>query len=140
MANFFKAAASIVVIFLIFFGVPVLIYSIFQKFLGMVPPAQLTHAAIYQLASLKGAEAFILVILYLLIIERRRGRERKYAFFLAFLLFVQGGIISELWAYLTLSSPKLYTVAGITSGFISYGFAAWFLGKLYKTTSNLIIP
>jgi len=140
MAGFFKAVASVVVIFLIFFGVPVLVYSIFQKFLGMIPPAQLTEAAIYQLASLKGAEAFILVILFLLIIERRRGKEKKYAFFLAFLLFVQGGVISELWAFLTLNSPKLYTVAGMTSGLISYGLAGWFLGKLYKTTSNLIIP
>ena len=140
MKNFFKAIFSILILFLVFFGIPVFIYSGFQKFLGMVPPSQLTETAIYQLASLKGLEAFILVILYLLIIERRRGKEKTYAFFLCFLLFIQGGIISELWFYLTLNSPVLYMAAGICSSFVSYALAAWFLGKLYKSTSHLIIP
>ena len=48
MGRILKAIGSILVIFLIFFGVPVLVYSSFQKFLGMVPPAQLIETAIYQ--------------------------------------------------------------------------------------------
>ena len=140
MGNFFKAITSGFIVFLIFFGVPVLVYSSFQRFLGMIPPAQLTETAIYQLASLKGAEAFILVILYLLIIERRRGKEAKLAFFVSTLLFIQGGLVAKLWTHLTLQSPPLYTTAGIAASFISYGLSAWFLAKLYKSTSSLIIP
>lgn len=140
MGNFFKALASICIIFLIFFGVPIFIYSSFQRFLGMVPPAELSKAVIYQLATLKGAEAFILVVLYVMIIDRRRGKEARYAFFVSFLLFLQGGLISELWFYLTLNPPKLYSAAGICSSFLSYGLAAWFLSKLYRTHSRLIVP
>ena len=115
MARFFKAIGSVIVTFLIFFGVPVFVYSSFQRFLGMVPPAQLTQAAVYQLASLKGAEAFILV-------------------------FIQAGVIAELWYYLTLKSPELYTAAGVVSSFISYMLSGWLLGRFYKTTSNMILP
>ena len=140
MRNFFRAVASVLVIFLIFFGVPVLIYSVFQRFLGMTPPSQLTQAAIYQLASLKAAETFVLVILFIMIIDRKRGKESKYAFLLAFLLFVQGGVVHELWSYLTLGSPQRYMVAGVCSSFISYALAAWFLSKLYKSTTDLIVP
>lgn len=139
MGKFIKGAACTVVVFFIFFGAPVLVYSSFQRLLGMIPPAELSEAAIYQLATLKGLEAFILVILYLMLIERKRGQEAKYAFFLSSLLFIQGGLISELWSYLTLKSPTLYVVAGICSSFMSYGLSAWFLGKLYKTTSHLIM-
>ncbi len=140
MARFFKALGSILVTFLIFFGVPVFVYSSFQRFLGMVPPAQLTQAAVYQLASLKGAEAFILVFIFLMVIERRRGKEGRYAFFISLLLFIQGGVISELWYYLTLNSPELYTAAGMVSSFISYMLSGWLLGRFYKTTSNMILP
>ena len=139
MTHFIKAVTSIVVTFLIFFGVPVLVYSSFQRFLGMVPPSQLSTVAVYQLAGLKALEAFILVILFLLVIERRRGKERKYAFFLAFLLFVQGGLITELWTHLTLHSPTLYAAAGVCSAFLSYGVAAWFLAKLYHSTSSIMM-
>ena len=140
MGRIFKAIGSILVIFLIFFGVPVLVYSSFQKFLGMVPPAQLIETAIYQLAVLKGVESLILIIIFLLVIERRRGKETKYAFFISILLFLQVGGVAELWAYLTLKSPVLYTAAGMSSAFISYMLAAWFLGKFYQTRAQMILP
>lgn len=129
-----------VVVFLIFFGVPVLVYSFFQKFLGMVPPPQLIETAVYQLATLKGIEAFILVFIYLMIVERRRGKEARFAILIAFLLFVQNSVVTELWTHLTLRSPGLYAAAGICSGFFSYGLSAWFLAKFYHTSSHMILP
>ncbi|HBQ20565.1 MAG: hypothetical protein A2Z91_07260 [Deltaproteobacteria bacterium GWA2_38_16] len=140
MARFFKAVGALLVTFLIFFGVPVFSYSSFQKIFKMVPPARLNDAAIYQLASLKGLEAFILVILYLLIIDRRRGKEGRYAIFVSLLLFIQAGVIPELWFYITLSTPELYTAAGIVSSFVSYGLSGWFLSKFYKTSASVILP
>lgn len=140
MSHFFKSVGSGFVVFLIFFGAPVFVYSLFQKFLGMAPPAQATETAIYQLASLKAVEAFILVMIFLLVIERRRGKEKKYAFLIASLLFVQGGLVTEIWYHLTLNAPKLYTAAGICSSFISYTLSAWFLSKMYKSVPNMIIP
>jgi hypothetical protein len=140
MGYFLKALGSTMVIFLIFFGVPVLIYSTFQRFLGMVPPAQLIETNVYQLATLKATEAFILVTVYLMAIDRKRGKEVKYAFFIAFLMFVQAGVVAELWSHLTLNSPKLYAGAGMISSFISYSLSGWFLAKFYKTNSSMILP
>lgn len=140
VGRFFKAVVSVIVLFLIFFGIPVLVYSGFERFLGMIPPSELTQTAIYQLAALKGAEAFILLILYLLIIERRRGKEGRYAFFVSFLLFLHGGVIYEIWFYMTLNSPTLYTLAGICSGFVAYVLAAWFLATLYRSPKTLMGP
>lgn len=140
MSRFFKTVGAGFVIFLIFFGTPVVVYSIFQKILGMIPPAPAKDAVIYQLASLKGVEAFIFITIFLLVIERRRGKEKKYAFLVAFLLFIQGGVVTELWYHITLNAPGLYTAAGICSSFISYALSAWFLSKLYKSVPNMIIP
>jgi len=140
VSRFFKAVGSVFVVFSIFFGAPVVVYSIFQKVLGMVPPAQAKDAVIYQLASLKGIEAFILVTIFLLVIERRRGKEKKYALLIAFLLFIQGGVVTEIWYHLTLNAPTLYTLAGICSSFISYTLSAWFLSKVYKSVPSMIVP
>lgn len=140
MAGFFKALLASIVTFLIFFGVPVLVYSFFQRVLGMVPPSQLMQTTVYKLASLKGAEALILVIIFLLVVSRKRGKEGRYAFFLGFLLFLQAGIIPEYWFYMTLQSPKLYAIAGVCSAFISYFLSSLFLAKFYKTTSSMILP
>ncbi len=140
VAAFFKALLAITVSFLIFFGVPVLVYSFFQRVLGMVPPSQLMQTTVYKLASLKGAEALIFVIIFLLVVGRRRGKEGRYAFFLGFLLFVQAGIIPEYWFHMTLQSPELYAIAGVCSAFVSYSLSALFLAKFYKTSSSMILP
>lgn len=140
MSHFFKAVGSVFVVFSIFFGAPVVVYSIFQKVLLMAPPAQAKDAAIYQLASLKGVEAFILMTIFLIVIERRRGKEKKYAFLISFLLFIQGGVVTELWYHLTLNTPALYSVAGICSSLLSYGLSAWFLSRVYKSVPTMIVP
>lgn len=140
MARFLKALGAIVITSLIFFGIPVFIYPFFQRVLGMVPPAQLTQENIYQLASLKGVEALILVSIYLLVIEKKRGKEGRYAFWIGLLLFFQGGFIPEVWFYLTLRSPQLYVIAGICASFLSYMLSAWILSKFYKTQNSVILP
>lgn len=140
MARFLKALGATIITFLIFFGVPVFVYPFFQRFLKMVPPPELTQESIYQLASLKGLEALIFVMIFLMIIERRRGKETKLAFWLGFLLFFQGGFIPELWVYLTLHSPKLYMIAGVCSSFLSYFLSSWILAKFYKTQSSVVLP
>ena len=140
MGSFFKAVLAVVILFLIFFGIPVLTYSAFQQFLGMIPPSELTQTAVYQLAALKGAEAFILLILFLLIVERRRGREGRYALLVSFLLFFHGGVIYEIWFYMTLNSPTLYVLAGVSSSFLAYLLAAWFLSRLYRSEKKLLGP
>lgn len=140
MGRFLKSVGSLIVTFFIFFGLPVFIYPFFQRVLKMVPPAELTQENIYQLAALKGLEAFILVMIFLMIIERRRGKEARFAFWIGFLLFVQGGLVPELWFYLTLHSPKLYMIAGITASFLSYMLSSWILAKFYKSQSSMVLP
>src|SRR3990167_80393 len=128
-----RAFIAIIVMFLYFFGVPIITYTIAARFFGMTPPVRLVMTDIYLvlIANLVMAASF--VIIYAMMVEGRRTSGMLYGMVLALLMFLASALSNSVVSYAFYDLPYDYSRLVVIANAIAYMLAGLTISKLYTT-------
>ncbi|HLB58724.1 MAG TPA: hypothetical protein VJL87_01385 [Bdellovibrionota bacterium] len=128
-----RAFIAIIVMFLYFFGVPIITYTIAARFFGMTPPVRLVMTDIYLVVIANLVMAASFVIIYAMMVEGRRTSGMLYGMVLALLMFLASALSNSVVSYAFYDLPYDYSRLVVIANAIAYMLAGLTISKLYTT-------
>lgn len=103
---------SVIVISIIWFVLPTVVYSLFIKFGGLVPPSEFTTKNLAILIPVAFLHGFAFVLLFFLCEGSKIARN---GLLYGFLWWLGSGIVAEVGFWIVLDLPFIMMIAGVTA-------------------------
>ena len=107
-----KFFISVIVISIIWFILPTIIYSLFIKFGGLVPPSEFATKDLGILIPIAFLHGFAFVLLFFLCEGSKIARN---GLLYGFLWWLGSGIVADVGFWIVLKLPVIMMVAGVTA-------------------------
>jgi hypothetical protein len=127
-----RASLALLVMFLFFFGVPILFFTIMTKFYGIRLPVKLVMNDIYLVVIAKLIVAASFVIIYAMLIEHKRTGRMLYGMILALLMFMAGALSDSVVSYAFYDLPYDYSRLNVIGNAVAYMLAGLSICKIYS--------
>jgi len=111
--NVKRFLTSVLIVSAIFFVSPIVVYGLFMRFLGLVPPSGFGWADLLIMIPTMVLGAFVFVLIFVLAKGSKLGRNGLLYGFLWFLGF---SVVSEVGFWIALKYSSVTMIAGVTSG------------------------
>jgi len=111
--NVKRFLTSVLIVSAIFFVFPIVVYGLFIRFFGLVPPSGFGWADLLMMIPTMILGAFVFVLIFVLAKGSKLGRNGLLYGFLWFLGF---SVVSEVGFWIALKYSPVMMIAGITSG------------------------
>ena len=111
--NMKRFIASVLIISVISFVFPIIVYGLFMRFFGLVPPTDLNWLDLFAMIPTTLLGGFVFVLIFFLAKGSKIGQNGLLYGVLWFLGF---SIVSEVGFWLALKYSPIMMIAGITSG------------------------
>jgi len=111
--NVKRFLASVLIVSAIFFVFPIVVYDLFIRFFGLVPPSGFGWADLLIMIPTMILGAFVFVLIFALAKGSKLGRNGLLYGFLWFLGF---SVVSEVGFWIALKYSLVMMIGGITSG------------------------
>ena len=111
--NMKRFIASVLIISVISFVFPIIVYGLFMRFFGLVPPTDLNWLDLFAMIPTTILGGFVFVLIFFLAKGSKLGQSGLLYGVLWFLGF---SIVSEVGFWLALKYSLIMMIAGITSG------------------------
>jgi hypothetical protein len=111
--NVKRFIASVVIVSVIFFVFPIIVYDLFIRFFGLVPPADFGLTDLFVMVPITILGAFVFVFIFSLAKGSRIGANGLLYGFLWLLGF---SVVGEVGFWLVLKFSPIMMIAGLTSG------------------------
>jgi hypothetical protein len=111
--NMKRFIASVLIISVISFVFPIIVYGLFMRFFGLVPPADLNWLDLFAMIPTTLLGGFVFVLIFFLAKGSKIGQNGLLYGVLWFLGF---SVVSEVGFWLALKYSPIMMIAGITSG------------------------
>jgi hypothetical protein len=108
-----RFAVSVLIVSAVFFIFPILVYDLFMRFFGLVPPADFGPGDLLIMIPTTVLGAFVFVLIFVLAKGSRLGRNGLLYGFLWFLGF---SVVGEVGFWIVLKYSSVMMIAGVTSG------------------------
>ena len=108
-----RFVACVLIVSVIFFVFPILVYEFFIRFFGLVPPTGLRTLDLVFMIPTSILGSFIFVLIFFLAKGSKLGQNGLLYGFLWFLGF---SVVSEVGFWIALKYSPIMMIAGITSG------------------------
>ncbi len=105
--------ASVLIISVISFVFPIIVYGLFMRFFGLVPPTDLNWLDLFAMIPTTILGGFVFVLIFFLAKGSKIGQNGLLYGVLWFLGF---SVVSEVGFWLALKFSPIMMIAGITSG------------------------
>ena len=107
-----KFFISVIVVSIIWFILPTIIYDLFIKFGGLVPPGEFTSVKLAILIPIAFLHGFAFVLLFFL---SEGSKIARNGLIYGFLWWLGSGIVAEVGFWIVLDLPVVMMIAGITA-------------------------
>ena len=111
--NMKRFIASVLIISVISFVFPIIVYGLFMRFFGLVPPTDLNWLDLFAMIPTTILGGFVFVLIFFLAKGSKIGQNGLLYGVLWFLGF---SVVSEVGFWLALKFSPIMMIAGITSG------------------------
>lgn len=127
-----RGTLALFVMFIFFFGVPILFYTIATKFFGTRLPINLVMNDIYLIVMAKFIVSASFVLIYAMLIEGKRTNGVFYAMILALLMFLAGALSDSVVSYAFYDLPYDYSRLNVIGNAVAYMIAGATIWKIYS--------
>ena len=134
-----KILISVLLLSVLFFLLPAVIYSFFSKYYGMEPPFKIYPQDLTYLIYLQVFQAVLFLGIFSLVVHRRRHKALSTAFLTAILLYGLAEFSPKLihaFTFHYLSS--LYLKISLLAGLLCYLIGGIIVGKIFKEDKSKI--
>jgi len=111
--NMKRFTVSVLIISVIFFVFPIIVYGLFMRFFGLVPPTDLNWLDLFAMIPTTLLGGFVFVLIFFLAKGSKLGQNGLLYGVLWFLGF---SVVSEVGFWLAFKYSPIMMIAGITSG------------------------
>ena len=111
--NMKRFIASVLIVSVISFVFPIIVYGLFMRFFGLVPPTDLNWLDLFAMIPTTILGGFVFVLIFFLAKGSKLGQN---GFLYGVLWFLGFSIVSEVGFWLALKFSPIMMIAGITSG------------------------
>lgn len=107
-----KFLISVIVVSIIWFILPAIVYAIFVKFCGLIPPSEFATKDLIILIPIAFLHGFAFVLLFFL---SKGSAIARNGLLYGFLWWLGYGVVSEVGFWIVLKFPVIMMVAGVTA-------------------------
>ncbi len=104
---------SVLIVSAVFFIFPIIVYGLFMRFFGLVPPAGFRRADLFIMIPINILGGFVFVLIFYLAKGSKIGRNGLLYGFLWFLGF---SVVSEVGFWIALKYSTIMMIAGVACG------------------------
>ncbi len=129
---------SLMCLFLVFFFLPILIYSFFSKYFGMQPPFKIDSNDLFYLIFLQILQMLVFWSFFWMIV-RKREKTLLLSLSIALLLYLLSEFSPKLIHAFTFQyTSTLYLKISLIAGLLTYLIGGILLGKFFKEKNKNI--
>lgn len=111
--NVKRFVLSVLIVSAVYFIFPIIVYGLFMRFFGLVPPAGFGRADLFIMIPINILGAFVFVLIFYLAKGSKIGRNGLLYGFLWFLGF---SVVGEVGFWIVLKYSAIMMIAGVASG------------------------